>query len=494
MSARASLGVVLGGLLSAASCLAGFQELTAGVPKEANAIYAADVSGLLKSPLGQKEGWADKWSDAWEVRPLAVPPTATKMVASAQFDRGQVRWSVNMMELDSVPTLQDIARSEGGYVDKIWDKGAVVAPSDMLFVQMSPKILAGIAPGDRQWTARWIRSVPGATGPASDRLKMAIGSTTATKQVVMAIDMDDLYSPSDVRRWIDTKQPQAIVKSGMDLDTMSHLLASIKLLQLNVSVNDEINGQIVMDFDMAPGMLESIIRQQVVEVLNWRGMSIEEIADWKVSVKDKTITMDGKLSKTSLMRLLSIMSPAAPNVLAKQDAEWSSDPQVVGKASKRYYRAVCDLIDAAKQQKASTLVENARWLERTATQIDRLPVTNADPDLLKWATNVSIRLRQCSAMFLGDQAGMQSKQLGIAAPNNYYTTGSWSDGYYYSNSSVTSQAGAVANVNDVARQRTQVVAEQKAASIRSATDLFEQVMTERAQIRVMLSEKYRTNF
>lgn len=494
MIVRTCLGMVLASVLLAVPCLAGFNDLVAGVPKEANAVYVADVQGLMSSPLAQKEGWADKWADAWEVKPMAIPPTTSKMVASAQFDRGQARWTVNMMEMDVVPTLQDIARSEGGYVDKIWDKGAVIAPGDMVFVQMSPKIMAGITPGDRQWTSRWIRSVPGATGPTSDRLKMAIGSTTATRQVIMAIDMNDQYSPSDVRRWIDMKQPQAILNSKMDLDTVAHVLSSMELLQLNITVDDDIHGQIVMDFGIAPGMLESIIDQQLVEVLKWRGMSIDEIDDWKVTVKDKTITLDGKLSKVSLMRLLSIMSPVSPTVLAKQDTDWSSDPEVVGKASKRYYRAVCDLVDAAKQQKAGTVLDTARWLERTANQIDRLPITNADPDLLKWATNVSIRLRQCSAMVVGDQASMQSKQLGIAAPNNYYTTGSWSDGYYQSNTSITSQAGAVANVNDVARQRTQVAMEQKAATIRNATEMFEQVMIERAQLRVMLSEKYRMNF
>src|SRR5262249_31812555 len=66
------------------------------VPKEANALMAVDIKGLMASPMAGKEGWRKKVSEDTAVNLLPFPDTAELVVVAEQLQPGslQGKWEL----------------------------------------------------------------------------------------------------------------------------------------------------------------------------------------------------------------------------------------------------------------------------------------------------------------------------------------------------------------------------------------------------------------
>lgn len=121
MTSRVLSTIVLFGLVWAAPLCAA-DELLKRVPGGANAMMVIDVAALQSTPMAQAPGWAKKHEAAFVERPMMLPPEASRIVLASQLNFAgelNVDWEVAVMSLLEPLSMRSIARSEGGYLDKI---------------------------------------------------------------------------------------------------------------------------------------------------------------------------------------------------------------------------------------------------------------------------------------------------------------------------------------------------------------------------------------
>ena len=147
---------------------------------------------------------------------------------------------------------------------------------------------------------------------------------------------------------------------------------------------------------------------------------------------------------------------------------------------------------------SASLSDSSRWLQRDARRIDRLPLLNVDPELVAWGVEVSLRLREVSSVF---DVGFMQTRAGInAVQGNYrdtyvpHTTGG--DGYLGGGDSDADEQSARqrADMKAKSAEMRQAAQQQKAQSYQAAQQIIQTGRGSRAQMRALLTERYRTEF
>ena len=121
-----------------------FEVLATKVPAAANAIVLLDGQQLLASPLAEKEGWKQKYEQAFASGGVTIPPDTEHMILAAQLDyqRMQPLWEVVLADFSAAHTAADIARTTGGALDTIGEFPAVPVmpppPGIIVVLPMSP--------------------------------------------------------------------------------------------------------------------------------------------------------------------------------------------------------------------------------------------------------------------------------------------------------------------------------------------------------------------
>src|SRR6185436_16832584 len=128
-----------------------FPDLAQRLPPASNAIIAVNVARLVESPYGKEAGWGERLAKAWANQPLMIPPGAQKLIMAADVKPSTLDsyWEMSLIEMDHLPSLESLAKAEGGHIDRVWDKDAVCSPINAYFVPLDKKVLASITPAER---------------------------------------------------------------------------------------------------------------------------------------------------------------------------------------------------------------------------------------------------------------------------------------------------------------------------------------------------------
>jgi hypothetical protein len=115
--------VVVALLLPAGRAGASFPTLAERLPPSTNALVAINVEKVLSSPLAMQEGWREDIQARWDKQPLMIPPGATRVLTAAWVKMPAMNsvWEVSTIDMEKVPTADELAKAEGGHVDKVWD-------------------------------------------------------------------------------------------------------------------------------------------------------------------------------------------------------------------------------------------------------------------------------------------------------------------------------------------------------------------------------------
>jgi hypothetical protein len=472
------------------------------LPEDTNAVFVFNLEALMKSPLAQQMEWSSKWADAYENGPAPFPVGTTRAVVGANFVPAtkDSLWKIALMDMSQQVDLPAIARIEGGYPDRMWDKDAVVSPQGAFFIKLAPEVLAGMEPANRPYALKWIQGAAQNNGPASPLLQGLAISMGASSQIAMGIYTSNMFSPPAVRRNMAIAPFQALGEKA-DLDLWSNLLSSMQSIRINVGVTDKINAKLTVDFGIDMAMLATKGKPLFMEILDRAGMSLPDIADWSTRVEGKSFIAEGTLTPQSLRSIIGIIGMPAP-AMTTVAAEESNDPKVVGPTSKRYFRTISDSIDQFRSKSGGSYQGASTWVLREAQRIERLPILNVDPELVAWGGEISNRLRQVGANFAYDQQNNTAKVMNVQASGSYgygYGGGGWGSayggGYYggaYGNGAYGS-GGTQANL-DWQRQRAQIYQQSKADSIKTAMDIIGNIGATRDQMRAKMVEKYKMEF
>lgn len=494
----------LNGSIRAAVCLAtltlfgtptqaDLSDLLGRVPPESNALVIIDAAKVLKSPMGVKEGWADQRASG--SRPSLVPAGAQRVVLASQIDYSDMAplWEIAMMDMDRTWSLDKLAKAEGGFADNFGDAPGVWSPIDAYFIQATPRVLGVVAPGNRQFAARWLRQPKSALrGNISPYLKNAASTAESGADLVMALDLEDAVSPARVQRGLE--RLASMGGKNVDKDALGKLFTSLKGLTVTVKFTQDATGKITIDFGQDAAPLAEFAKPLLMEVLADHGFSLDDLKNWKASITGKSINLEGNFSKDGLRSIFSVIEPPAPRNMQQSDAPAdaaanvkSADnaPNTKAAASQAYFTAVSEILETLDRQitrdgKGASLNQMAGWMRRDARRIDRLPALNVDSDLLNYGVSVSTALNAAAGIYEVHGTQAKSRAAGIQNSSTYSGTDA-------------GKQAAMDRIKDDADRR-QAILEEKTAAQSESGKYFADVREGLGKIRVSLAEKYQVNF
>ncbi|MGO9599052.1 MAG: hypothetical protein ACLP7Q_13765 [Isosphaeraceae bacterium] len=473
-------------LLATGQAPANYYELLRRVPESANTIILIDVERMLMSPIAMKERWREKGNS--EGVALHFPINSVRYMLASKLDftsNFDDQGDIALIETPESVSLPFLAKTEGGYLDAIDDQEVVHSPRDAFFVSLKPNILGVSFPAKRQELGRWLRSLKRLDPPqVSEYLQQAVKLAHGKDQMVIAMDLTDLFTPRMVRDRLH--RAESVAGRNVDLDTLTRVLTSARGVTLTMAATDRLQGKIRLDLGESASPMKDVAKALFIEVLEQNEMLLEEMKDWRLVLEANAISLEGRLSSQGLRRLTELIPFPADTIELKQPgnepSETSPVPQSTGAssardakvtASKKYFQRISQrLSDLRTEVKEAPKAKFAqKMLNDAARELDRMPVLNVDEELLAYGSGVSSTLRNMRN--LSKNAGLDYQYRMAEIQSNA--------GYGYGGGTV---AGATTSTH---RQMTAVLQSNELAIL---TMLEEKT----AEIRKKMTLKYQVEF
>lgn len=466
-----------------------FGELLKRIPDQTNALMLVDVDGLLDSPFGKAEQWREKLAD----RPttlLGVSTDAARVVVATSINPRTLeeRWKLGMVETTQAPPSPSVlAKREGGYVEEIETQKVIWTPRGFYLFTFAPRIIGYAVPADRQLMVNWITSIftqPRDFPPSwADR---AFFRADGGAPVVFAVDLKNVLSTRELVSWLQGLP--GVKTNTIEPKILAPMLASAKSALFQVDVKQTIHGTIQVEFDKEVDYAAPIAKEIILATLDGIGAALGDgLGGWTATTKGKTITLEGTLEASALRHLLGVAS--APTLTPEYSSSGDASAEVAEpaetspprepteadavKASQHYYRSITDITDALRQLRNKDWGYIRYWMDRSARQIDELPILFVDTELLDWGADVSKTLRGMS-QGINYVNKDRSYRLASSAKGSY--VGYWGTGAY---------AGA--------DDRTMKTQSNSMISV-GIDDSWKAFENSRAAMRRKLVEKYKVDF
>ena len=482
---------VMGFSLWSPASYADFVDLLNYVPAEANAVTVLNLDKILDSPHGMNKHWKDKLAKESADRPLSLPPGASRVVLAARIDLEYMKpiWEMAIVELKDIPSMEEIAKTEGGTVDEIDGKAAVRTSRDAYVVRLSRDTFAVVTPADRQKVTRWLRKAQKRTEPVISpflKKRTAVADSGGT-EIVMALDLADVPEPSAVGKKL--RKMETLAGKTLNFNELASAIVGVQGVAIGIRIGDKPFGQVVVDFDKDVSLMAPFAKPLLLEVLANQGAMIEDFSQWKENVSSNTISLKGDMSDLALRQLLMLIEPPTPKMEAakKQASPGDTAPKV--KATQDHFKAVTGYLRDLKidKRKMKTWGQLASWMEKYARRIDRLPLLNIDPEMLDYGQNVSYDLRGAASALqgMGIKSGVEQKQISASNPNGVYGYtsrygyGYGRRGFYYHDNSAQKRA---------ARYST------RAEGINAARGIIGGIKNGTVEIRRKMTDRYQVEF
>jgi hypothetical protein len=470
-----------------------FQDLVNQIPRSANAVVLLNMEKAKNTPMGLKEEWSAKVEEAFESGLVRVPPQATRFVLASQidFEFMQTLWEAAVIELNEDLSTTQIEKMRHGTLDTIEGLPAIERPNDTYIVKLAPKIVGGMAPANRQAVVRWIREVRKPSPlPLSPYLqKAAVYSDKAGSEIIMALDLDGVLSIERINKYLKSKKKQ-LDEWGADKSQLATLLYGVRGIRIGIRIGEEPSGKIVVDVRGDPSIASPYIKSLLLQIMADRGGAINDLQSWTAKAEGNEISLAGKLSKSGLRRLLSVVdSPTTEGPAAETQVSPGELPTIQAQASLKHFKAVTAMADDLKHDMRSsqTLESVGYWCDKYARKIDRLPILNVDDELLAYSEFVANQLRQASMSVktMGIQSGVRQAQITGADAGSSYGYGSTRWGGY---------GAYVADGKDVQSERRVVRAEEKGIAATDLQKIRQGLAGATADIRRKMTKKYQIEF
>jgi hypothetical protein len=480
-----------------------FDAMLTKVPAGANVLVLIDVEATLAAPVAQKNGWGKKLSLNNVERPIFLPPEANKLAMAAMLRSGDNftrLWELAVMELSDPISMRSIARSEGGYVDKIHGVPAAWTPSDAYFVSLGDRELGVMFPAERQFVSRWVDfTQKNRDNLLSDYLKSATKLINTKVPIVLAIDLVDVVRPHELEARL--QDSAAIKKAGLAVPEVVTILASLRGAVLRVAVGKDVQGQLRIDFAKSVTPIKAVAKEMVINVLDDLGAHVADLADWKLELEEKAITMRGPLSQDGQRRVFSVVEIPSTKFSTLKDAKSGGHEEppesLMRESSLTYFKAtdvlIRDLRRDLRGNKASSAI-----MERYARKIDRMPILNVDDELLDYGSQLADGLRgmALSKRQGGIQAGSQTAGMrGGGGSYGNYNYGGYGYGSGYGSGGLLYGSGdRLSGAKDSAANRAAIKAGAMAQSKQMRVEGFKDIDSRSAAIRRQMTQKYGVEF
>jgi hypothetical protein len=258
-------------------------------------------------------------------------------------------------------------------------------------------------------------------------------------------------------------------------------------LRFSVTVKDKATGKITLDFSDSAAVLKDVGKPLLLEVLENRGLALEDLDSWKPSLSRNSFSLEGDLSKSGLMRLSSLLEfPRLPLDEAAEEPVDAKDPKLY--ATQAHFKSVTALLDDLneKRKEFQNPGHAAGWWETYATRIDRLSVLNVDGDMQDYSATIADLLRQGAQVFRG--AGIRTGVQKADLATNY------AGGYGYSGYGYGYRGDRYSGARQQQAERNAIRAQQTGQAAMTGADIRKQIQDATADIRRKMTERYTVQF
>ncbi len=471
---RAILSVVLLGFSTTAVAGEPLEGLLRRIPGSANVVAVIDVKALYSSPIGVKEGWKDRRQILFED---SVLPKNLSMVAIGagvdMHDLGK-SWNLALVDLERTVKTADIVKAERGTMDVISGRETVWTPRDAFYTVLNPSLVARYSPANRQEFSRWlVHEKQAPISSISPFLRRATNTIGRSGQMVLAIDLKDVFLPAAVSAYLDTSKA---LSSGVDKAKAAKILASIEGLTLSISAGDDVSGILRIEFTESPAPLGSAAKPLLVEALTQFGAELVDLPTWDATTAGTEVVLKGKFTAGSLTRIMSLFDLPSESDIVEETPDTPKSPQSQAQATLKYYRSMDTLLADLKKEKATGQKGASLWYERYARKIDQLPVLDVDPEMIGFGQWISDSLR-----------GVSTSYYGVTAATGYRKTMTGGSGYSYGGYYGGGGGGDKLSADRIRRQEN-ILAD------KVYRDTWDQIDSKLASLRKEMTQKYRIEF
>jgi len=343
-------------------------------------------------------------------------------------------------------------------------------------------------PANRQDLGRYLRSLKRYEKPqVSEYLENAVAQAHGRDQVVVALDLGDLFTSRQVRELLHGAE--SLAGKEIDLDAITKVITSIKGVTFSVQATERLNGKMRLDFGESPSPLKQVAKALLFEAIENNGMMLDnEIKNWRILFEAKAVTLEGRLS-TKGLRMLTDLIPFPAETVALKEASPTPGETAAASAgsaskadskattSKKYFQHVSLLIDTIRTDapKAASPKLARRMVDNAALEIDRLPVLNVDEDLIAYGAGVSSTFRNMRNLSNYASLDANFRQASMVANQGGY------GGFYGGGTNLTLS--------------TSVMRKQETAVLKSnQMAVFTMLEEKTAEIRKKMTLKYQIEF
>ncbi len=487
-------------LLTASSYAhADFDHLLTRVPSGANLLMMVDAEAVLTSQLAKAENWGEAYATRFGSAPLMLPPSAKQFVMGARLDLATMtpEWQAAATQLRKDLPMSAVARLAQGTEEEIGGVAAVASQRGDYLLKFGDSEFGMMRPADRQRTAQWIRATSSAAEPSLSAYltKAAAYPRDAGTDVILAIDLTDAMGIDAIRA--ATAASPVLARAGVDPVAAAKVLAGLEGLTLGVKISDRAHGSLRVDFASDIDLIAPIAKDLLLEALEEAGMMIDEFGSWKLQTGKDSFRISGAFTTSGLRRVFDLLELDASAIGESNDTSVKVDA-ADGKTIDRYvtlqyYEGVTSYLHDLKMETgAKSYYTIARWFERYADRIDRLPLLGVDPELLAYSQQTVGLLRDCGSAIRGGGIRAGGRSAGVQGSSNA-SYGSYNNSVFSSSLYTTYQVGQDA-IRDADSQRRAIRGQERAQSSADVREIVRNIQEETSRIRRVMTEKHGIEF
>jgi len=451
------------------------------LPENTNAIVIVQVSEILKTPRAIREGWG-KNNQQVEFLAGALPiyPTIDRVVVGSQFDPHNPghSWYAAVIATNKPVSMEKLAERHQSTVEELAGDKAVFSQRVGYMVKFDDDLIGAMGSNDRQTVSRWIRFAKSNEKPSISFYLRQAASKHPTAHVFMAVDADDLIDPKRVRL--------ALIEqfSGDDklIGILEKYLTRVHGVRFVAQIGDQIRGRFIIDSAVAASKELEVLKPFFIDRLAKRGAELEDFPAAVVTMQDNSVTFELNLSDSDLMKIMSLMSSPLLDPNPEDVATIKLSPDGVSvPLSQRYYQSVNKLIDELKRQnkRQTDYTKAALWQDTYAKKIAQLSTLHVDKEVVKYGTDVAVRLHATADSLRGVPIQVDNLQ----GQMYYLQGGRWGGGWFGGGNFQT-------NIPDVELKQIDVIKKDD----ENRKKLWDQIDNERAAVRSKMADRYKVDF
>jgi hypothetical protein len=412
----------------------GVDSLVKWLPGASNTLSIVRVKEILNSRKASQEHWADHHGDKTLFSPGMVPPWVGTLVVGSQLRlaTSTQEWSPSVMQVPPQFSLEGLAHRENSHVEDLAGRRAVHGRRDALFIDLGERMLGVMSPAHRQEAARWVRRANQSGHELSEYLSEAAGSPA---QIVLAIDLQDTFDVAAAQEFVGDQQ---ILKALKVPETeVVELLKSLRGVSVSVTVDDEIDAKISLDFGKPVKIAPEILKTLAVSMIDDHGLHLAELEHAQATNVGRSCELKmSKMSDEGLRAILSLIATVTPERSAKHEAATAGTKPAVtptgafaqvsdADATRHYFDSVNKIVGDLEKSliHIHNYILTATYHDNYAARIEHLPVAGVSTDVQEYGARVNSRLRGLAASLRGVAVTVDAQQ-GTLVYNTSVTPGS----------------------------------------------------------------------